>query len=254
MTVATLLVRLYPPAIRQRWGADLEHDVDSAGPTSWLDTALGAARLWLHPSDWPAAASEQTTRVLVTALAVVTAISAMLLRAVGSVAPTARLDHVMPSVWLAPVLIGLALASPLPLLRRYTLGRLTGTAARALVAPMLALAALVLLAHSGLIDDHPAGVSHLVLVGYYWATLCFAGVRLCLLVARVGRFLVMPSLRRLQLALLFVGAGLALVSVQVLSTSVRLAPHVGTVVASCALATIAAAVFAAGRDLRHALR
>ncbi|MGW2649712.1 hypothetical protein ACWC2T_33560 [Streptomyces sp. NPDC001393] len=38
MNAAVLLTRLYPPAVRERWGEDISHEVSAAGIRSWPDT------------------------------------------------------------------------------------------------------------------------------------------------------------------------------------------------------------------------
>ena len=245
MNIPALLVRLYPPAIRERWGTEIAREAQLAGPRSWLDTVVGAMKLWLHPSDWPETADGQTCRVVATALVAVTTTAALLIRAVGPASLTANIGHLTTSAWLAPILVGLALATPLPPPRRAAWGRLTATVVRTLAAPAFALVALVLLAHSGLIG-RPHGMVHVLLLGYYWATIGFAGIRLCALMARVGRIAVMPSTRRLCFALLFLGTGLALAAAQTLSTF-----RGGTVVLSCGFAALAAVLLMAGLDLRR---
>ncbi|SEP53039.1 hypothetical protein [Amycolatopsis saalfeldensis] len=245
MRMSEVLVRLYPPAIRRRWGGDLEREVALAGPRSWPDTVLGAAKLWLHPGDWPETAAGQTSRVVVTALAAVTVALALVLRAAGPIALTAAGDPAA-GAWLLPIALGWAAAAPRP---GPSPGRLTAVVARGLVPPILALSLLYLLAHAG-----PFGLPHPLLLGYYWATLVFAGVHLCLLVERIGRIAVMPSRRRLRLALLATGAGLACAAGQTLVTAVRAAVDAGALLLACGLALLAAAVLTVGRDLGPARR
>ncbi|TVT44314.1 hypothetical protein FNH05_21515 [Amycolatopsis rhizosphaerae] len=246
MNVPELLVRLYPPAIRQRWGSEIAHEARLAGPRSWFDTATGAAKLWLRPSDWPETTIGQTSRVLATALVAVITAAAGLLRAADPTPLTAPVGHLAASVWLVPVLAGLALAAPVPSLRPAAFTRLAAVASRTLALPVLAVAALVLTAHSGLIH-HPRGAVHILLLGYYWATLGFAGIHLCLLTARLGRIAVVPSTRRLRLALLFAGTGLALAATRTLAAPVQ----GGTVLLSCGLAALAAPLLILGQDLRR---
>jgi hypothetical protein len=249
MNMPALLVRLYPPAIRQRWGADIARDVELSGPRSWFDTVAGATKLWLHPSDWPETTVGQTRRVVATVLVVVAMMVAMLLRAVD---PDPLASNVSHSAWLAPILVGLALSAPLLPWRGAVFGRLAAVVARTLVAPGLALAVLFLLAHSGVID-HPVGAMHLLLLGYYWATLGFVGIHLCLFMERIGRITITPSTRRLHLALLVFGVGLAFGAAQSLTVSLRSSLHIGLMVQSCGLAALAAVVLVVGLDLRRNL-
>lgn len=85
-----------------------------------------------------------------------------------------------------------------------------------------------------------------MLVGCYWAILGFVGIRLCLLVARIGRIAIMASTRRMHFALLFIGAGLTLAAAQVLVPL-----QSGTVVLAGGLTVLAVAVLIVGVDLRR---
>ncbi|HVV24943.1 MAG TPA: hypothetical protein VHF06_36265 [Pseudonocardiaceae bacterium] len=251
MTVAALLVRLYPPAIGRRWGADIAREVDRVGPRTWFDTAAGAVRLWLHPSDWPETAVGQTRQVVVTALAVVSMTVALLLRAAGPAPPAVVTGHLTTGAWLVPVAAALLLAMPVLPLRAAAFGRLGAVAVRTLALPLLALTTLFLLAHSGLVD-HPTGGAHALLLGYYWATLGFVGIRVCRFVARAGRIAVAPSTRRLRAALVLMAVGLALAGAQGLTAALRTGVHPGALALSCGLVALAVAVLAAGLDLRPA--
>lgn len=246
MNVPALLVRLYPPAIRQCWGSEIVNEARLAGPRSWFDTVAGAGKLWLHPSDWPETTTGQTRRVLATALVAVTTMAALLVRAASPDPLTGNVEHPVTSGWLAPILLGLALAAPLPPINRASAPRLARTAARTLLAPTIALLALVLLANSGLVQ-HPTGVLNTLLLCGYWTVLGFAGFHLCLLMARIGRIAILPSMRRLCLALLLVGTGLALGAAQALAATV----HTGSVLLAGELVALATAILTAGLDLRR---
>lgn len=250
MKVSALLVRLYPPAIRRRWGDEIAHEADLAGRRSWPDTAVGAVKLWLHPGDWPETTAGQTSQVLVTAVVAVVTTVVLLLRAAAPVSLTATVDHPATSAWLLPVVSGVALASPLPPLRWVAFNRLVTATFGTLAAPVFAFAVLFSVAHSGL-ADHPGGALRVLMLGGYWATLGFAGIRLCRLAVRVGRIAVVPGTRRLRLGLLFLGAGLALAAAQTLAVPGG-TPPVATAVPACGLAALAAAVLTAGADLRRA--
>ena len=54
MSATGRLVRLYPAPFRDRWGAALEADAESAGPRGWPDLVRGILDMWLHPTMWPA--------------------------------------------------------------------------------------------------------------------------------------------------------------------------------------------------------
>ena len=250
MSASAVLVRLYPPAIRERWGSDIADEVDVAGPRSWFDTAVGAGKLWLHPGDWPETVAGQTSRVVATALVAVGVALTLSLRAAGAGPLTANVNHPASSVWLIPILAGVVLAAPSPPLSVPVLSRLIAIAARTLAPPGLLFAALCLVANLRLLDSPVGPVRVLVLV-CYWATLCFGGIRLCVLMARVGRVVAMPSAQRLHLALIFVATGLAVAAVQSLAAAFREPAEAGHVLMTCGLATSATAVLIAGMDLRQ---
>ena len=235
MNVPVVLAGLYPPAIRRRWGADIAEEVRSAGPRTWFDTARGAVKLWLHPSDWPETAPGQTSRVLLTALAAVLTTSVLLVRAFGPVPESGPIG----AFWLVPISAGALLAVPRPVLSRDALRRMFGASRTVLLRSAPAFGVLFLLAHSGFAGQ-ASGAGHVLLVAYYWATLGFAGFQLCVLVNRLGPVVVAPGLRRLRLALLCGGSGLALVAAQAGFESPALAGG---------LAVLAAVILGVGRDL-----
>ncbi|AKJ12553.1 hypothetical protein ABB07_21730 [Streptomyces incarnatus] len=249
MNAATVLTRLYPPAVRQRWGEDIRHEVSASGIRSWPDTLAGAARLWLHPGDWPETSSGQTRRVLTVALFALTAATGLLLRsAEPSTTLTADLHHPPTSLWLLPLLTGIALAAPLPPLHGAALRHLTTAAARTLAAPAAAVAALCLTAWSGR-TEHLTGITEAATVTSYWLTLAFAALRLCVLIARISRTAHLPSTRRLSTALLCIGTGLTLAASQNLLAATTLRP--GSLAESTALGLLAATALSAGHDLRQ---
>jgi hypothetical protein len=235
MKASALMAGLYPPAVRERWGTEISHQVAESGIRSWPDTVTQAVRLWLHPSDWPETLAGQTRRVLAVALFAVVGLTALLLRATT---PSVDLRHPATGLWLAPFLAGIGLAVPLP--RTAMLRRLTSVAVRTLAAPALALLALYVTARSGLVE-HPSGPARAALIGYYWATLGFIALRLCTFVARVGRTATMPGTRRLCAALLLIGGGLALATVQWLLA--------GSFVVTAALGVLSAVTITTGYDL-----
>ncbi|MER6024974.1 hypothetical protein [Streptomyces sp. NPDC001851] len=251
MNAATLLTRLYPPAVRERWGEDIRHEVSASGIRSWPDTLAGAARLWLHPGDWPETFSGQTRRVLTVALFALTAATGLLLRSTEpSTTLTADIHHPATSLWLAPLLLGTGLAAPLPPLNGAALRSLTAAAFRTLAAPVAAVAALCLTAWSGL-GEHLTGWADAAMVLSYWLTLGFVALRLCVLVARASRTAALPTTRRLSTALLHIGAGLALAAGQSLLGVVRTAPLPGSLTETVALGLLAATALSTGHDLRR---
>ncbi|MFL6077109.1 MAG: hypothetical protein ACJ73S_27255 [Mycobacteriales bacterium] len=245
---STLVTGLYPPAIRDRWGAEISRQVAETGLRSWPDTVAGAVRLWLHPSDWPETFPGQTRRVLSIALAAVAAVTALLLRATPpSAFLTADPHRPVTSLWLVPILLAAAVAVPVPPhladLRRLLL-RLALDAVRTLAAPAAAVTAMVLIARSGAVHD-ATGRASPVLVAYYWGTLALTARRLCALAARVVHTIPAAPTRRLRASLLLLGTGLALAAAQNLPA----AQDPTSVASTLALATLAAATLHTARDL-----
>jgi hypothetical protein len=189
-------------------------------------------------------------------IAVVASVVALLLRAAGRPSQTFTADFTRPatSTWLAVIVIGLAVASPLPPLRWRALRRLTAVCLRRLVSPTAALLTMYVLAHGGLID-HPAGAIDTLLRLYYWMTVTFVAVRLCVLAGQIGRLVTAPSARRLRTANLLIGIGLALAAAQNLASGgLHREPAVGVAVLSIALAAIATLALATAHDLRRVPR
>lgn len=241
---------LYPPAVRERWGAEISRQVSESGIRSWPDALLGAARLWLHPGDWPETSDGQTRQVLAVALFAVTAITALLVRAVGQPVLSGSLRHPATSLWLAPILLGTALAAPAPQLRWRALRGLATVAARTLAGPAIAVAVVIVTAHAGVLH-HPAGHARIGLVAGYWAVLSYTALRLCTLIARYARTAHPPTTRRLRSASTLIGAGLSLAAAQSLIPLIRSAPGTGTLTLALALSLLAAATITAAHDLRQ---
>ncbi len=251
MRPSALMAALYPPAVRERWGTEISRQVSESGIRSWPDAMLGAVRLWLHPGDWPETPDGQTRRVLTVALFAVTAATALLVRAAGQpVVLTASLRHPATSLWLAPILLGAGLAAPAPPLRWRALRRLATVAARTLAGPAIAVAAVIVTAHAGVLH-HPAGHARIGLIAGYWAVLSFTALRLCTLIARYSRTARPPTTRRLRAATTLIGAGLSLAAGQSLIALIRSAPGTGTLTLALALSLLAAATITAAHDLRQ---
>lgn len=249
MRPSALMAALYPPAVRERWGAEISRQVSESGIGSWPDALLGAARLWLHPGDWPETSDGQTRQVLTVTLFAVTAATALLVRAVGQPVLTGSLRHPATSLWLAPILLGAALAAPAPPLRWRALRRLATVAARTLAGPAIAVAAMIVMAHADVLH-HPAGHARIGLLAGYWAVLSFTAQRLCTLTARYARTAHLPTTRRLRASAMLIGAGLSLAAGQSFIPLIRTVPGAGSLTLTLALSLLAAATITAAHDLR----
>ncbi len=251
MSAATVLTGLFPPAVRLRWGADLRDEVESAGISSWPDTLVGAARLWLHPSHWPETQAGETRRVLTVMLFTITAGTALVLRTVNpSSMLTADVRHPVTSLWLVLLVFGLVLATPLPPVQGDRLLRLVVTAARTLAAPAAAVLAMFALAWSGL-AGHFTGVADIAMTAYYWLTLGFVALRMCVLIARTAQSVSLPSSNRLSAALLIIGTGLALASGQNLVVATQRGVDPIWLAQTFTLGLVSATAITAGKDLHR---
>ncbi|GAA3302662.1 hypothetical protein Dvina_51250 [Dactylosporangium vinaceum] len=242
MSASRIIVALYPPAVRERWGAEIGREVAERGARTWPDAVVGAVRLWLHPGDWPETAAGQTRRVLAVAVFAVTAAATLLLRA-AEPAPPPQLTLLC----LATLTAGALIAAPLPPLTWHTARVLAALTARTMALPVVLMLGMVMLANSGAVE-HPGRVGDVALVAYYWCALAYVALRTCTLVARVLPSCVVPTKRRLRSALLLAGAGAALAAAQGALVAVHTAVT-GGVWVSAALALLAAATLQAGRNL-----
>jgi hypothetical protein len=247
MSAPEIIIALYPPAVRDRWGAEIGREVAERGVRTWADAVAGAVRLWLRPSDWPETAAGQTRRVLAVTLFTVTAAAMLLLRA----AEPTPYPHATV-LWLTPLAVGALLAAPLPPLTRRALRVIGATTVRTMTVPAVLVAAMFALANSGLVE-HPTGALRVAMVAYYWSTLAYVALRACTLVARVLPVCVVPSTRRLRGALLLVGAGQALAAGQGALVAVRTVTGVGGLCVTAALALLAALTLRTGQNLHRSV-
>jgi hypothetical protein len=248
MRIREIIVALYPPAVRERWGGELGAEIAERGAQSWADAVTGAVRLWLHPSDWPETATGQTRRVLAVTLFAVAAVATLLLRAAEPPSPP-----IVTLLWLAPLVAGMLLAAPLPALRPAALRRVCVEGVQTLALPAGAIVALVALGNSGAVE-HPAGALRAALLVYYWVTLSFVALRVCAFVARVVRIGILPTARRLHSALLLVGTGTALAAAQSTLDILRTGtPGTGRLATAAALGLLAMLTLRVGRDIRRSI-
>ncbi|GAA0946986.1 hypothetical protein GCM10009554_43390 [Kribbella koreensis] len=71
MSITRALVGLYPSAVRERWGPELEEEARRDGWRGWPDLTVNLIRLWTHPAIWPAGSvTHRRARVAKLAIAV----------------------------------------------------------------------------------------------------------------------------------------------------------------------------------------
>jgi hypothetical protein len=191
MSLARRLISLYPTAFRERWGPDLEVEVQAAGGRSWPNLAAGVAGMWLHPALWPAGSRSQRRGRAATTAAVLTAGCWYLIHA--AVELDERLGRDLGHSWqlsacTVMMLVGLALVSPRPDLATAVAGL------RLLAVPTLLGGLVVIAANSGA----SLGAARYALPACWWIALALCAVQVCRVVARHG---VPPSEARLRLGM-----------------------------------------------------
>lgn len=248
MNVAAFIVTLYPTPVRRRWGTELQDQIAQAGPRSWSDAILAAATLWLHPALWPETKPGEKRHLMATFAVAITVVTSLTMRATGPQGPGGG-SRILGPAWMVLVLLGMLAAAPIPRLNMAALGRLASVTARTLTLPLVAGAAIILLANSQLVD-HAKGAAHAALVTSYWLMLIFAGERACALVGKTADFADPPGHRRIRLALTLIGAGLSLAAAQTIVALWRASDDVSGFIAASALIALVAALITTGRDLR----
>jgi hypothetical protein len=211
MTLATSLVRLYPSALRDRWGAGLEAEVRAGGWRTVPNVLAGILTMWLHPVVWPArSAAQRRSRAAVVAFVI--AFSGWLVGHVlvdGETLLPRAVTHSWP-LRLSDVLVfaGLLLAAPYPRLNLRAIGRLLRHGVKRLLVPATLGTAVV--AWANLAGDHASLAARHGVLAAWWAILVTGSVQACRLVADLGQGAAAPPpVRRLVLGLGLVVAGLA---------------------------------------------
>ncbi|MFC4907257.1 hypothetical protein [Actinomadura gamaensis] len=195
MTAARVLARLYPAAVREQWGPDLEAEIAAAGWRSWWNTLLGAADLWLHPGLWPARSRAQR-RLRTTALA--TSITALcwFVAHVGVETDDAlsrRAGHSpLLTAGVAIMLAGLALIAPLPRPEAAALRVLLRTAVARFALPAALAAAVVATVRFAPLA-HPPPLARGVLLAAWWTAVALGAARAGLIVAELGARVLVPA-------------------------------------------------------------
>lgn len=180
MNVPAVLVACYPPPVRKRWGEQLQAEVDHGGARRWVNVAAGAAGLWLYPSVWPAATSQQRRAVLTVTGAVILGAAALLLRAVTGDEPEASAAAATLTSALCGLLLGAVVLCPTPPWHWNSLLRLARHAIGALWLPAVLMLALVAFAHQPGTDTLLANPGiRAGCMATYWATLLLGVVQTC---------------------------------------------------------------------------
>ncbi|MFI5590076.1 hypothetical protein ACIA5G_33865 [Amycolatopsis sp. NPDC051758] len=229
MTVAQRLVRLYPRAFRDRWGADLAADVGACGARSWPNLLVSAADVWLHPAVWPAR-SEAQRQARVTAMAVI--VTGLGWFAVHLTVEDARgLPRVLDACAVV-VVAGLVLVAPRPAVATLTaLGR---RLLRGLAGPAVLCGLVVAVVHTT--DGSFAPPFRLTLLLCWWGAWGLAVIQVARAFAGVGPVPAVPP-RRFRVGVRVMAAAAAAIGATQSVAAVVSAAPVSAVLGLCLLAT-----------------
>lgn len=190
----TWLVRLYPRAFRERWGADLAAEF-RANPRSWPNVLVSALGMWLHPAAWPARSPAQRQARVAAMAVMVTGIGWF--AAHLAVEDTRALPGVLDGCAVA-VLAGLLLVAPRPALAA---GR---RLALRLLAPAVLGIAVVAVVH-GIEASFPQPI-RLALLWSWWGSWALAVIQVGRTVAELA---VTPNPRAFRLGIRLLAASAA---------------------------------------------
>jgi hypothetical protein len=250
MNVTRGLVALYPPAVRDRWGRDLEDEARAAGWRGWLDLLIAMLGLWIHPAVWPAASTAQRRARAANLAIAVTGIGWLTGHALLELAAAVPRD--LAHSWILTgcdglTFLGFALVLPLP--RRETCTKLVTDACRRFAGPMLLGGTVVLVVNS---YSAPAGwPARTAVLACWWIALLWGVVQAVRVVASLDLGIVStPGPRRLRLGLWFAVLGLTLSSA-VIVTATLASGHdrAAGITTGCALLALAIATTGTVRDL-----
>jgi hypothetical protein len=219
VSATTWLVRLYPPSLRDRWGAGLEDEVSVGGWRRLPNLLVGVLDMWAHPVVWPAdSAAQRRRRAAVLAFAV--GLGGWLTGHVAveeSLLPTSLTRSWTLDLSDVLVLAGLVLVVPLPRLVVPDVVRLATRVARKLAVPVLVGSVVVVRANEAV--EMSAGTRTALLTGW-WLALVLGAIQVCHVVAGRGTDLMLPPHPiRLRLGLGTIAASFALAGTIVLAST-----------------------------------
>lgn len=196
MSVVTRsLVRLYPDAFRERWGAMVEDEARGVGWKSWPNLIAGIADMWLHPALWPADSPAQRQRRVAT-MGITVALAAWFLSHLAAEqAGPLPADGVRNGVMhgcTTLLLLGVALVAPQPRPTVRAAITLLGWALRRLAVPTVLGAAVVVLVHGGVDADASPPTLRTAVLAAWWIALGLGAIQIPRIFTGVGADAVVP--------------------------------------------------------------
>ena len=252
--VARCLVRLYPAAFRDRWGAAVELEAQALGWRAWPSLVAGVADMWLHPTVWPARSAAQRHRRAASAAVAVTSATWLLVHAIAeqNIPLPARPGRAAAlDCCVLLMLLGLALVVPRPRLIRGTAVNLLNQAVRRLAGPVVLGASVVVAVR---LAPHTVETNPWRPIAFacWWLALALGAAQTCRTFAVLDAATVLPPHPvRLQ-------AGLWILTTAVGAAGSAIAGYAVTdgrpdplsVLVSASLLLLASALLATARDLR----
>ncbi|MFJ9773894.1 hypothetical protein ACIRVF_22075 [Kitasatospora sp. NPDC101157] len=189
------LVRLYPDAFRERWGAMVEDEARGAGWKSWPNLIAGIVDMWLHPAHWPADSPAQRQRRVAT-MGITVALAAWFLSHLAAEqAGPLPADGVREQVThgcTTLLLLGIALVAPRPRPTLRAAITLLGWALRRLAVPAVLGAGVIVLVHGGVEADASPPTLCAVVLAAWWISLGLGAIQIPRIFTGVGADAVVP--------------------------------------------------------------
>jgi hypothetical protein len=213
MSLARVLVRLYPEAFKRQWGVDLEAEIRHAGWRSWPNTVVGIADLWLHPAIWPARSPSQRqlriTTMAITLTATFWFVSHLVTELDGAMSSGVAHSPLMSAATVL-MLGGLCLVAPQLRLTVGVLAVLVRNMASRLAVPAALAAVVLVAAQTPTVADAPQ-LLRTVLVACWWTALALGAFQTCRIITKVGsQGMTPPRPWRLRAGTAIVAAGCAM--------------------------------------------
>jgi hypothetical protein len=255
VNLALRLIRLYPAAFRQRWGADLELEVQHSDRATCANLAVSVVGMWLRPAIWPADSSAQRRQRMATMAVTLAAVCWFLTHAAMELDAPHSLsgaDTWPMNACAVLMTFGLLLVVPRPRPTLHAALTLLRRAAYSFAVPAILTALVLAVVHTGAYAAAPALLRPILLI-CWWTALALGAIQSCRIVAGLGAATaVPPSPARLRLGLWSLTAAGALPGLLLLATSVSSEqPHLLPAASGAGLLVLFPAFLGTLRDLRQ---
>ena len=250
MRFAPTLLNLYPRPVRERWGPDLEVEIQTAGWRSLPNTLTGIVDLWLHPAIWPDASPHQR-RLRMTTMAVAVALTGWFISLatveLGGRSARAAGHAPLMSVGISLILAGLVFLTPRPAVR--ALAATCWIVVTRLALPVTLGAGVIIAVHAGVGGASP--VVRAAVVSCWWTALALGAVQTCRAIAAAGSYVDPPRPGRLRTGTAILIAGSAANAAALLGSSQRAGHDLSATATGLGLLGLLATFVLVLRDTHH---